>query len=225
MNIHNAMKFSFYFLCFLCIALSSCKNEARDTLFVLKSSEATGISFNNQIIETDSANILTEEYIFNGGGIAVGDFNNDSLMDLFFTGNQVANKLYLNKGGFVFDDISKKAHIEASDRWSTAPMIIDINSDGLLDIYVCSAREKDLEKRSNLLYVNQGIDDLGVPVFKELAQEYGIAEKGNSMGATFFDYDLDGDLDLYIVNNEQVQCRVSFRTDGKNRRVGKSENG
>ncbi len=204
MNIHNAMKFGFYFLCFLCIVLSACKNEARDTLFVLKSSEATGISFNNQIIETDSANILTEEYIFNGGGIAVGDFNNDSLMDLFFAGNQVANKLYINKGGFVFDDISKKAHIEASNRWSTAPMVIDINSDGLLDIYVCSAREKDLEKRSNLLFVNQGIDDSGVPVFKELAQEYGIAEKGNSMGASFFDYDLDGDLDLYIVNNEQV---------------------
>ncbi len=198
------MKYDTLLLGFLLVCVSACSEKKAETLFVLQSSEQTGISFNNRIIETDSANILTEEYIFNGGGVAIGDFNNDSLPDVFFTGNQVPNKLYLNKGSFTFDDVSVKAGIEANDRWNTGVTVVDIDHNGLLDIYVCSAREESLEKRENLLFVNQGIDGEGVPIFKEMARKYGIAEQGNSMGATFFDYDKDGDLDLYVLNNEQV---------------------
>ncbi|MCJ7465302.1 MAG: VCBS repeat-containing protein, partial [Maribacter sp.] len=183
--------------------LCSCGPKNK-TLFKLREGSATGIQFNNRIVETDSANILNEEYIFNGGGVAVGDFNNDGTQDLFFTGNQVPNKLYLNKGQFHFEDVSKVAGIEATDRWNTGVTIVDINNDGLLDIYVCSAREKDHKKRANLLFVNQGIDNNGVPEFKEAAKEYGIAEMGNSMGAAFFDYDKDGYLDLYVLNNGQI---------------------
>lgn len=196
-----------YYFCLICISsllISACKNKSHDTLFTLKSSKTTGITFNNQIIETDSANILTEEYIFNGGGVAIGDFNNDGTPDVFFTGNQVPNKLYLNLGGFKFKDVSSVAGIEAKDRWNTGATVVDINTDGLLDIYVCAARETDLSKRANLLFVNQGMDSNGVPRFKELAKQYKIDESGNSMGAAFFDYDKDGLLDLYVLNNEQV---------------------
>ncbi len=183
--------------------LSSCGKDNK-TLFKLREGASTGIKFNNSIVETDSANILNEEYIFNGGGVAVGDFNNDGTQDIFFAGNQVPNKLYLNKGSFHFEDVSQVAGIEAADRWNTGVTIVDINSDGLLDMYVCSAREKDRNKKANLLFVNQGIDDNGIPKFKEMAKKYGIAEMGNSMGAAFFDYDKDGYLDLYVLNNEQI---------------------
>ncbi len=185
------------------LILTQC-DEQPETLFILKSSVQTGITFNNRITETSSANILTEEYIFNGGGVAIGDFNLDGLQDIFFAGNQVPNKLYLNRSSFTFEDISNSAGIEAPDRWNTGATVVDINNDGLLDIYVCSAREKDLLKRANLLYVNQGNNGDGVPVFKELGQEFGIADDGNSMGSAFFDYDKDGDLDLYVINNEQT---------------------
>ncbi len=186
------------------IFLFSCNDKREQVLFKQKPSTSTHITFNNRIVETDSANILTEEYIFNGGGVAVGDFNNDKLPDLFFTGNQVSNKLYLNKGGFDFKDVSIEAGIEATDQWCTGTTVVDINQDGWLDIYVCAARETDLKRRANLLFVNQGLNEEGTPVFKESALSYGIAEQGNSMGAAFFDYDKDGYLDLYVLNNEQV---------------------
>ncbi|MFH6604549.1 VCBS repeat-containing protein [Maribacter algicola] len=186
------------------IFLFSCNESKELVLFKNKPSTLTQITFNNSIVETDSANILTEEYIFNGGGVAVGDFNNDKLPDLFFTGNQVSNKLYLNKGEFRFMDISSESGIEATDRWCTGTTVVDINQDGWLDIYVCAAREADLKRRANLLFVNQGLNEHGIPVFKESANSYGIAEQGNSMGAAFFDYDRDGLLDLYVLNNEQV---------------------
>jgi enediyne biosynthesis protein E4 len=196
------MKNTLYFL-FICLIIASCSQDQK-TLFQLKHSQNTGITFNNRIVETDSSNILTEEYIFNGGGVAVGDFNNDDRSDLFFAGNQVANKLYLNEGGFKFKDISLEAGIEANDRWNTGVTVVDINADGWLDIYVCSAREPGEKKRENLLFVNQGIDANGVPKFIEMATKYGIAEAGNSMGASFFDYNKDGFLDLYVLNNEQT---------------------
>ena len=187
----------------LCLITTSCSKKPK-TLFQLKHSQNTGVTFNNRIIETDSTNILTEEYIFNGGGVGVGDFNNDEMPDLFFAGNQVPNKLYLNEGGFKFKDISLDSGIEANDRWNTGVVVVDINGDSWLDIYVCSARESDKKKRENLLFVNQGVDSEGVPKFIEMASKYGIAESGNSMGAAFFDYDKDGFLDLYVLNNEQT---------------------
>jgi hypothetical protein len=210
----NFARFSLFLL--LCLHFSCQKKK--ETLFELKASQQTGITFNNRIVETDTFNILTDEYIFNGGGVAVGDFNNDGLPDLYFTGNQVGNKLYLNKGNFEFEDITVSAGVGAEDRWSTGVTVVDINGNGLLDIYVCTAMFTDKERRSNMLFVNQGLDETGKPYFKEMASEYGIAEDGNSMMATFFDYNNDGFLDLYVLNNEQVKGVPSnFRekiTDG-----------
>ncbi|MDC6350241.1 VCBS repeat-containing protein [Zeaxanthinibacter sp. PT1] len=197
---------------FLIIFICSCEEEP-ETLFKLRSAEETGITFNNQIVETDSANILTEEYIFNGGGVGVGDFNADGLPDLFFSGNQVPNQLYLNQGEFKFRNVSREAGIMAEDRWNTGVTVTDINTDGLPDIYVCSAREEGKEKRANLLFINQGTNDKGIPVFKESAAEYGVDDSSNSMGAAFFDYDKDGHQDLYVLNNEQVHVLpTNYRT-------------
>ncbi|MFC4873304.1 VCBS repeat-containing protein [Negadavirga shengliensis] len=190
-----------YWMFFSVILMIGCKPSAPSALFESMEPEATGIDFNNAITETDSFNILTEEYIFNGGGVAVGDFNLDGKPDLFFTGNQVANKLYLNLGGMKFEDVSQPAGIEVADKWCTGVVVVDINDDGLPDIYVCAAM--NTQNRNNLLFVHQGLNDKGIPVFEEQAAAFGLAEAGNSMAATFFDYDRDGLLDLYVLNNEQ----------------------
>ena len=173
-------------------------------MFKQLSSEKSGIHFNNTIVETDSFNILTSEYIFNGGGVAIGDFNNDDKSDILFTGNQVANKLYLNKGDFKFEDVSEESGIGAADAWCTGVTVVDINLDGWLDVYICTAMKDKSDQRKNLLFVNQGPNKKGVPTFLEMAGKYGIDDSGNSMNATFFDYDRDGLLDLYVLNNQQV---------------------
>lgn len=196
------MKSEIYLSVYILVFLFSCSKK-EDTLFNQLSPEKTGIDFNNLIVESDSFNILTDEYIFNGGGVATGDFNNDGLPDLFFTGNQVANKLYLNEGKLKFKDVSLATGIEAKDRWSTGVTVVDINGDGFLDIYVCAAMFKEAEKRANMLFVNQGLNGEGIPTFVESASKYGIAGADNSMMATFFDYNNDGLLDLYVLNNEQ----------------------
>ncbi len=196
------MKYLPYLFCFI-LALASCSKK-ESHLFKLRPSQQTGITFNNQIVETDSFNILNNEYIFNGGGVAIGDFNNDQKPDLYFTGNQVANRLYLNQGKLQFNDVTKVSGTAAADRWSTGVAVVDINADGWLDIYVCAAMSPDASKRANLLFVNQGLDGNGIPIFEEMGQKYGIDASQNSMGATFFDYDKDGFLDLYVLNNEQV---------------------
>ena len=201
--IAQIMKFSqFLFLCLL-LACLSCKKEKAKTLFRAIDPSHSGIFFDNQIVESDSFNILTDEYIFNGGGVAVADFNNDGLPDLYFTGNQVANSLYLNEGNFRFKDISNEAGVAGADRWSTGVTVVDINADGWMDIYVCTAMFPSADRRANLLFVNQGPNESGIPVFKEMAAQYGIAGRDNSMMATFFDYNNDGLLDLYVLNNEQ----------------------
>ena len=196
------MKFSYSgLLVLLLLAFSSCKKDS--TLFELIPASKTGIEFNNEIVETDSFNILTDEYIFNGGGIAVADFDNNGLPDLFFTGNQVANKLYLNSGKFKFEDVTEGAGVGADDQWCTGAVVVDINGDGWMDIYVASAMKLGPGERNNLLFVNQGKDESGSISFKEMASDYGIADAGNAMWAAFIDYDLDGDLDLYVLNNQQ----------------------
>jgi len=197
------MKYLVYLLFSFSLLLSCRQKEQK--LFKPVPSSHSGITFNNAITESDTFNILTDEYIFNGGGVAVADFNNDGLPDLFFTGNQVGNKIYLNQGGLKFKDITEISGIEASETWSTGVAVVDINGDGLMDVYVTAAMYSEKEKRANLLFVNQGLNEQGIPVFKELAKEYGIADTGNGMGAVFFDYDKDGFLDLYILNNEQSQ--------------------
>ncbi|MEM7380586.1 MAG: VCBS repeat-containing protein [Bacteroidota bacterium] len=191
-------------LLLLVLALFGACHKKEATLFKQLTTEESGITFVNTIVETDSSNILNNEYIFNGGGVAVGDFNNDGKPDLFFTGNQVPNKLFLNQGQLKFEDISFTAGIEASDKWSTGMALADINADGWLDIYVCAAMLPGETQRANMLFIHQGLNDKGIPRFIEMAEKFGLAETGNSMGATFFDYNKDGLLDLYVLNNEQI---------------------
>ncbi len=140
--------------------------------------------------------------IYNGGGVGIGDFNNDGLQDIYFTGNMVAGKLYLNKGNFTFEDITQAAGVEGMGRWARGIAVVDINNDGLLDMYVCNTIYKDSLQRRNILYVNQGADKNGIPHFKDLAAEYGLAVSVQSTMANFFDYDNDGDLDMFLTVNE-----------------------
>ena len=145
----------------------------------------TGISFINTLTENDSLNYFTYGYIYMGGGVSAGDINNDGLIDLFFTGNQVQNKLYLNKGNLKFEDITETAAISGDSRWYTGVTMADVNADGLLDIY-CSVGGK-FGPRENQLFINNG--DL---TFSEKAEEFGLDDGNNSVQSTFFDYDLDG---------------------------------
>ncbi|HEY1021974.1 MAG TPA: VCBS repeat-containing protein, partial [Flavisolibacter sp.] len=165
----------------------------------------TGIRFANTITENDSVNILNLEYVYNGGGVAISDFNNDGLQDVFFTGNTVGNRLYLNTGNMKFTDVTGTSGVAAADRWNTGVATVDINNDGWMDIYVCASIQKDSAKRANMLFVNKGLDEKGVPVFKDEAESYGLADKGYSTMAAFFDYDNDGDLDLYVLTNKMAE--------------------
>ncbi len=194
--------------CILC--LSSCTREK--PLFELIDSESSGITFANTIIENDTINILSFDYVYNGAGVGVADFNGDSLQDLFFSGNQTGNKLYLNKGDFKFEDITESAGVESLNKWSSGVAIVDINQDGLMDIYVAvtSTNNSASKDRENTLFLNQGIKN-GVPVFKEMAKEYGVNDNGHSENAAFFDYDNDGDLDLYVLTNRIDQYPNQFR--------------
>jgi hypothetical protein len=191
------------FLSFIIISLTlifSCQHKPATQFDVIPSSE-TGIKFNNTINENEYFNILTFEYFYNGGGVGIGDFNNDGLSDIFFSGNVVNNRLYLNKGDLQFTDISGEAGIQASDKWCTGVAVVDINLDGWLDIYVCTSVYNP-DKRGNILFINQGLDESGIPVFKDSAEAYGIADAGFSIQGVFFDYDNDNDLDLYVLTNQ-----------------------
>jgi hypothetical protein len=182
----------------LCII--SCKNKT--TLFEKITSSHSGIHFNNKITENDTINPLDVVNIYNGGGVGIGDFNNDGLQDIFFTGNMVSCKLYLNEGDFKFEDITEKAGVEGLGRWARGVSVIDINNDGLPDIYICNTIYKDSSRRRNILYINQGIDKNGIPHFKDEAAAYGLDIHVQSTMASFFDYDNDGDLDMYLTVNE-----------------------
>jgi hypothetical protein len=190
------------FFCFYIFLLSSCHFFKQEKpLFTLLKPEATGITFSNTITETDSFNVLSYGYIYNGGGVAVGDVNNDGLQDIYFSGNMVSSKLYLNKGNFQFEDITASSGT-TTQLWANGVTMVDINQDGLLDLYVCTVNPVEGQLQSpNLLFINKGLDAEGKPKFQEEAEAYGLAHIGYSTQAAFFDYDKDGDLDVYVLRN------------------------
>jgi enediyne biosynthesis protein E4 len=197
-----------YILAAVILLLWGCKSGPK-TQFELLSPEETGVEFANTISESDSFNIFTYDYIYNGGGVVAGDFNNDSLQDLFFSGNMVSNKLYLNKGDMKFRDVTDVARVGGQGKWCSGSVMVDINNDGWQDIYVCVTKSKDSLERANMLFVNKGLDENGIPVFEEEAEKWGIADKRYSIMAAFFDYDRDGDLDLYLLTNQQSEITPS----------------
>ena len=198
MNLTQLFRFLFYFFPVFC--LFACKGK--HTLFEQIPSSQSGITFNNIITENDSINPMDVVNIYNGGGVGIGDFNKDGLQDIYLTGNMVSSKLYLNKGGFKFEDVTGKAAAGGLGRWARGVAVTDINNDGLPDIYICNTIYKDSLRRRNILYLNQGADKEGIPHFKDMAAEYGLDIHEQSTMANFFDYDNDGDLDVYITINE-----------------------
>lgn len=184
------------------------KNDG-NTLFQLVSPDITHVAFSNTLKEDEENNVLAYEYFYNGGGVAVGDVNNDGLQDIYFTGNMTDNKLYLNKGGLRFEDVTDKAVLAGRrDGWKTGVTMADVNGDGKLDIYVCYSGKGDGRKRMNQLFINQGNNEDGVPVFADQAAQYGLADSSYSTQAYFFDYDKDGDLDMLLLNHD-----IQFRTN------------
>ena len=197
------MKKSRLLLCyFVLVSLASCTSDKGK--FVLLSPGKTNIHFDNTIIQDSAVNVFDFPNIFNGGGVGVGDFNNDGLQDLYFTGNRVANKMYLNKGNLQFEDVTDLANVDGGGIWSRGVAVVDINNDGMLDLYVCATAKLDPKERINLLYVNQGNNEKNICTFKNMADEYGLADTTQSTMANFFDYDNDGDLDLYIGVNHII---------------------
>jgi len=186
-------------LFFLPFVLFTSCNQTDTKLFHLKND--TGINYINQLTPTKDLNILTYLYYYNGSGVASADFNDDGLQDLYFTGNQVEDKLYLNKGNFQFDDITAKSGIKNHDGWTTGITLVDINNDHLLDIYICKVGDYKHIKGQNLLYINQGTTKDNIPRFIEDASTYNLDIVSFSSQASFFDYDLDGDLDMYLLNH------------------------
>jgi len=187
----------------MCICGMSCnhkKNVTGPVLFKVLKDDQTGLHFNNALTPTDSLNMFKYMYFYNGAGLGAGDFNNDGLIDLFFASNQGDNKLYLNEGKLHFKDITAEASIPQDKGWSTGVSVVDINNDGLLDIYICKVGKFEILNSKNQLLVCKGIKK-GIPFYQDEAQKYGLDFSGFSTQAVFFDYDMDGDLDMFLLNH------------------------
>lgn len=198
----------FWGLLILSIIVFSCDKFRQKTLFTNLPASQTHIYFENNLTYTEAFNTYTYRNFYNGGGVAIGDLNKDGFPEIFFCGNMVSNKLYLNKGNnpntrFTFEDITEKVGLKTTDVWSTGVSFADVNGDGWLDIYVCKSGKPTGGERKNSLYINNGFKagSDSIPTFTDRAVEYGIADYGFSTHAVFFDYDKDGDLDMYLLNN------------------------
>ncbi|MDR8392519.1 VCBS repeat-containing protein [Aliifodinibius sp. S!AR15-10] len=206
------------------VALAGCGREENagtnsNALFKLLPSSQTNVTFSNDLTFDPEFNIYRYRNYYNGGGVAVGDINNDGLQDLYFTSNMEENKLYLNKGNMSFEDITDKAGVAGTRAWSTGVSMVDINGDGLLDIYVCNSGIIEGDDKRNELFINNGDS-----TFTERAAEYGIDDPALSIHGSFFDYDQDGDLDLYLVNNS-FRAIGSFDLEENNRGTSDSQGG
>lgn len=195
------------------ITLAACRPH-KDTYFDRLSPSETGVDFINWNEETESANILTYEYLYNGGGVAIGDINNDGFPDIYLSSNSYENKLYLNKGGMKFEDITEQSGTVCEPGWKTGVSMADINGDGWLDIYVCRSAYPDEKMRTNLLYINNG--DL---TFTEKAAAFGLDDNSYTTQAAFFDYDHDGDLDALILNHSLLRISNSYDISQRNTRT------
>jgi hypothetical protein len=204
------MKMKNYLFIILTVTAFSCSEKPR---FESLDSKLTGITFENTVIETDSLHLLNFEYIYNGAGVGIVDLNNDGRQDIIFTGNQVPPRIYLNEGNFKFTDISTSFEDLDNGQWYSGVTFVDINNDGWTDLYFTCTAYNESEKRKNRFWINQGLQDDGQLLFKDMAETYGIADSSYTVHAAFFDYDRDGDLDLYLLNN-YVPKRLSagYRT-------------
>ena len=204
------------------ILYTSCREA--DTVFRKVSTGESGIDFANFIVESDTLNALTFEYLYNGAGTGIADFNNDSLPDIFFAGNVTSCKLYLNKGNLTFNDVTSTAGL-TTKAWCTGVSVVDINGDGLMDIYLSTIHPDISKKAPNIFFINQGTDDRGVPHFKDLASNLGLADSSYSSQSAFLDYDLDGDLDMYLLTNALENytrnAPIGQRSDGTGKSVDK----
>jgi hypothetical protein len=215
-NINTKLFFQLLFIGV--IILTGCSNRADNkgvasdsakALFTMLSTSQTHVDFNNTLTEGLNTNVLMYEYFYNGGGTATGDVNGDGLQDIYFTGNMTDNKLYLNKGHIQFMDVTAIADVAGRPGpWKTGVTMADVNGDGKLDIYVCYSGNVRAEKRENQLFISQGNDKDGIPHFTEQAHQYGLADAGYSTQSVFFDYDRDGDLDMFLLNHSPVQLPV-----------------
>ncbi len=196
----------------LLLIISACDTNPEINFKQLPAS-FTGIHFKNTLTNTPELNILTYLYYYNGAGVAAADFNNDGLADLYFTSNQGEDKIYLNRGDFKFEDTTLASNINNTGNWTTGVTHVDINHDGLLDIYICKVGNLGPANCHNLLYVNQGINKQGIPVFVESAAAYNLDFSGFSTQAAFFDYDLDGDLDMFLMNHSVHPNRTYGKGD------------
>ncbi len=201
-----------FFVIISAVLFTSCGNDTSH-LFTKLDKSTTAINFNNTLFEDGPLNVANYLYFYNGGGVAIGDINNDGLQDVLFTGNMVKNRLFLNKGNFKFEDVTQQSGVAEKQGWCTGATMVDVNGDGKLDIYICRSADINPEMRKNLLFINNG--DLS---FSEKAAEYGLDNTGYSTQASFFDYDKDGDLDCFIINHSLQKYSAGVQDNPETRK-------
>jgi len=219
------------FLSIIPFIFSACETSGEEEyvapenpLFETLTATETGVNFKNEVEDGEEFNVLSYRNFYNGGGVAIGDINGDGLDDLYFTANQGPNRLYLNQGDLRFSELTDAGGAAGAMAWSTGATIVDVNADGRMDIYVCNSGDPSGGKRSNELFINTGTDDAGLPTFTDQAEKFGLADKGFSTQAAWFDYDKDGDLDVYLLNNSYL-APDGINPNGQRRNIRDEDGG